>query len=400
VCPSLVDLELLDRERGPKDRNRVRAVVRLAGRPIGLLREAPHGRVRDLRERALKELSPELAIALTARRLVGADEISSAAATVVVCTRDRAELLEGCLSALASQDHPSYEVLVVDNASRDDETRRLAATWSARYVREERPGLDWARNRGLTESRSPIVAFTDDDARPEPGWLAALARGFASPDVHAVTGLVLPAELETPAQVLFEDVYGGMGKGFVLRLHAQGHRRPVYRPEWIGVGCNMAFRRSAMLAAGGFDPALDVGTPTGGGGDLDAFQRLLESTAVIVYRPDAVVRHLHRRDLPRLERQLFDNGRAYGAMLMAARLRASPRSRRGVTRRYLRWLVAWHARRLALSAVGRERLPARLIAAEILGASVGPMLYLRSRQRARRLARGMPAVEGTTGGVG
>ena len=111
--------------------------------------------------------------------------------------------------------------------------------------------------------------------------------GFGSPDVHAVTGLVLPAELETAAQMMFEDVYGGMSKGFLMRLHVQGGRRPVYRPEWIGVGCNMAFRRDPLLDAGGFDPALDVGTPTGGGGDLDAFQRVLESGAAIVYRPDA-----------------------------------------------------------------------------------------------------------------
>jgi glycosyltransferase involved in cell wall biosynthesis len=399
VCPSLVDLELLAQGSGPTGRERVRAVVKFAGRPIGLLREAPQGKVRDLRERALKELSRELAVALTARRLVGADATSSERATVVVCTRDRPELLEGCLSALANQDHPSYEILVVDNASRDNETRRLAEAWKARYVREERLGLDWARNRGLTESRSPIVAFTDDDARPERGWLSALVRGFGSPDVHAVTGLVLPAELETPAQVLFEDVYGGMGKGFVLRLHVQSYRRPVYRPEWVGVGCNMAFRRSAVLAAGGFDPALDVGTPTGGGGDLDVFQRLLESMAVIVYRPDAVVRHFHRRDLRQLERQLFDNGRAYGAMLMAAHLRASHRNRRRLRREYVRWLVRWHARRLALSVVGRERLPARLIAAELLGASIGPMLYLRSRQKTRRLARGTPAVDDATEGV-
>lgn len=398
MCPSVVDLELLEPSGASRPGTQVRAIVRLAGRPIGLLREASRGGVRDLRERALMELSAELAIALTARRLVGAEQIGNVAATVVVCTRDRPELLEGCLSALARQDHPSYEVLVVDNASQGSETRRLAETWKTRYAREDRPGLDWARNRGLAESLSPFVAFTDDDARPEPGWLSALMRGFGSPDVQAVTGLVLPAELETPAQVLFEDVYGGMGKGFRVRVHAQPHDRPVYRPEWVGVGCNMAFRREAALAAGGFDPALDVGTPTGGGGDLDVFQRLLESRAVIVYRPDAVVRHLHRRDLPRLERQLFDNGRAYGAMLMAAHMRASHRNRRRVRMQYARWLARWHALRFARRAVGRERLPARLIAAETLGASIGPVLYLRSRQKTRRLARRTSPVDGVTGG--
>ena len=119
-----------------------------------------------------------------------------------------------------------------------------------------------------------------------------------------------------------------MRKGFLMRLHVQGEHRTVYRPEWVGVGCNMAFRRDELLAVGGFDPALDVGTPTSGGGDLDAFQRMLESGAAIVYRPDAVVRHLHRRELPRLRRQLFDNGRGYAAMLLAARERGTRADRR------------------------------------------------------------------------
>jgi hypothetical protein len=140
-----------------------------------------------------------------------------------------------------------------------------------------------------------------------------------------------------------------------------------------------------LLAVGGFDPALDVGTPTGGGGDLDAFQRILESGAAIVYRPDAVVRHLHRRELPRLRRQLFDNGRGYAAMLLAARERGTRADRRQVRRRFAGWLLRWHAERLLRRAVGRERLPATFILAETLGAAVGPALYLRSRRDARGL---------------
>jgi glycosyltransferase involved in cell wall biosynthesis len=383
VCPELVDLDLL--EPGD-DRGSLgdRAVVRLGGSPLGLLYELDG---RDPTERALTELWDQVGVALAARRLRAADDpVEQPAATVVVCTRDRAESLDGCLAALAEQEHPTYEVVVVDNASRDDETRRVARGWSARYVREPRPGLDWARNRGLAAARAPIVAFTDDDARPEPGWLGALVRGFESPDVDAVTGLVLPAELETQAQLAFEDAYGGMSKGFALRLHVQQSRRPAYRPEWVGVGCNMAFRRSVMVAAGGFDPALDVGTATGGGGDLDAFQRLLETGSVIAYRPDAVVRHLHRRTDAALRRQLFDNGRAYSAMLTAAFLRARGLDRTRVAARYVRWVARWHAVRLARSLAGRETLPLRLIAAEASGAPLGPALYLRARRTARRLA--------------
>jgi hypothetical protein len=154
----------------------------------------------------------------------------------------------------------------------------------------------------------------------------------------------------------------------------------VYRPERVGVGCNMAFRRSAVLAAGGFDPALDVGTRTGGGGDLDAFQRVLERGGVIAYRPDAVVRHLHRRSDEALRRQLFDNGRSYGAMLTAAFLRARGLDRSRVAARYVRWLAGWHAARLARALAGRERLPLHLVAAEAAGSPLGPALYLAARR--------------------
>jgi hypothetical protein len=83
----------------------------------------------------------------------------------------------------------------------------------------------------------------------------------------AVTGLVLPAELESPAQVAFER-YGGMGKGFVpktTRRAALADRSLLWASQW-GVGTNMAFRRALFAEIGGFDPALDVGTPAGGGG--------------------------------------------------------------------------------------------------------------------------------------
>jgi glycosyltransferase involved in cell wall biosynthesis len=334
-------------------------------------------------EAAREAVEDELAIVLAARRLRGRDEESTHGVTVVVCTRDRPELLDGCLAAVARQLRKPDEVIVVDNASASDETRRVAERWKARCVVEPRPGLDRARNTGLREATTELVAFTDDDARPEPGWLGALGEPFASPDVHAVTGLVLPAELRTPAQLLFEDVYGGMGKGLRLRLHAERARlRPPVRPERVGVGCNMAFRRAALLELGGFDPALDVGTRTGGGGDLDVFERCLEATTAVVYVPGAVVRHLHRADMDGLRRQLFDNGRGYGAMLAAAYVRGDGTRRRAVLRRGASWFLRWQVARFARSVIGREELPARLVAAELAGAPLGPSLYLAERRAA------------------
>ena len=106
------------------------------------------------------------------------------------------------------------QVVVVDNASCDDgRTRAVALAAGVDYVREDRPGLDIARNRGVRAATGDIVAFTDDDVRLHPRWLERLTAAFDADRIMAVTGLVLPAELETPAQIHFEK-YWGFGRGY------------------------------------------------------------------------------------------------------------------------------------------------------------------------------------------
>ena len=101
-----------------------------------------------------------------------------------------------------------------------------------RYVREPRPGLDWARNRAIAEARGDVIAFTDDDVAVDPGWIRALVAAFGSDEtVAAVTGLVLPAELETEAQVLFER-YRSFSRGFVPRRIAAVGRGAGGAPLW------------------------------------------------------------------------------------------------------------------------------------------------------------------------
>jgi len=92
--------------------------------------------------------------------------------TVVICTRDRPEELDRCLDAVGAVAYPSFDVLVVDNGSSASGVRAIAQRWGARCVVEPRPGLSRARNRGAREARGELVAYLDDDARPEPGWLA------------------------------------------------------------------------------------------------------------------------------------------------------------------------------------------------------------------------------------
>jgi glycosyltransferase involved in cell wall biosynthesis len=322
-----------------------------------------------------------------------ADDQRSPPISVVVCTRDRARALERCLAALARLEYPAFEVIVVDNASRDDATARVVAASPFRYVREPQPGLDWARNRGAADARYELIAYTDDDAVVDPGWLRGIAAAFADPQVMAVTGLVLPLELETPAQHLFER-YGGMGKGLEPRLLQRDTLGAAgcIAAHAAGVGANMAFRRRVFATVGGFDTALDVGTPASGGGDLDMFHRVLAGGLTLRYEPSALIWHQHRRALADLRQQLYANGRSYGVYLLKT-WRTGSVERRTVLHFGLRWLLGWVVARVVRALLRRERFPLGLCWAELRGALDAPAAYRATYQHDRRVRRRRPAYE-------
>lgn len=305
--------------------------------------------------------------------------------SVVVCTRDRPESLRRCLVALCGQDYPSYEVIVVDSASQDGATAQVVAATPFRYLRVELPGLDRARNDGAAAASHDIIAYTDDDVVAGPGWLRHITAAFADPDVMAVTGLVLPAALETEAERLFEQ-YSGMGKGAAPRAFRRSSLAPreLLAAHHVGVGANMAFRRSTLAAVGGFDTALDVGTPAGGAGDLDMFHRVLAAGLTIRYEPAAAVRHYHRRDRAGLRRQIYNNGRSFGVYLIK-RWREQQIARPDVALFAARWVGGWLIARLCARLAGRLRFPLDLVLAEIWGALSAPWAYRATYRHDRAL---------------
>ncbi len=111
--------------------------------------------------------------------------------TIVLCTRDRPAGLRRTLEALSGQRYPDFEVLVVDNASATDETSAVAESFRGpmptRYVEEPRPGLSWARNRGIEAARDDVITFIDDDETPDPYWLAEIAWGFTAAETSAAS---------------------------------------------------------------------------------------------------------------------------------------------------------------------------------------------------------------------
>jgi len=310
--------------------------------------------------------------------------------SVVICTRDRTDLLKGALEAILALDYPDREIIVIDNAPSNNSTAELVARLPVRYVKEERPGLDWARNRGIAEASHEIIAFTDDDVRPDRGWLRGMAAGFVDPTIMAVSGLVAPAELETEAQIQYEFGYGGMLQ-YLHCFKVDGSNLTAQKLLWAsayGVGANMAFRRQVFEDVGNFDPALDVGTPTRGAGDIEMFHRILAKGYSTFYEPTAFVWHVHRRSGEALSRQLRDNGRGFGAYLLTC-----DRNRtvsRGAILHFavFNWLNWWLLRRLRQPGW----FPRKLVVSELLGALQSPFAYREAQLQAQRLAL-LPDVE-------
>lgn len=300
-------------------------------------------------------------------------------ATVAICTRDRTEDLGRCLAALATMPDHGQEILVVDNAPSTEATRTLVQSFrGVRYVRESRAGLDVARNRALREAKGEIVAFTDDDAAVDRLWLRSLLRNFADPLVMAVTGLTMALELETQAQVDFQR-YGGFIRGFRRKVfHAASHDPSL---AWqAGAGVNMAVRRSVAQLVGLFDEALDAGTPTQAGGDSDMFRRILKAGYKIVYDPEALNWHRHRRSAAELERQLVGYEIAGFAIFTRAVLWERDLGAAVQAGRWLRREFRSLARAL-LRRPGAPQLSS--VAPRLRGALRGPGLYLHSRRSVR-----------------
>ncbi|WP_079008930.1 glycosyltransferase [Streptomyces sp. XY431] len=369
---------------------RVLALVRDHGRPLGLVTGepaadgAPGAAYRALVDAVTRDLDPEDRPGPPARNPADGPPL-----TVVVCTHDRTDLLPRSLDAVLAGSYRHTEVVVVDNAPSDRATETLCRRRypdRVRYLYEPVPGLARARNRGLAVARGEICAFADDDLLIDPDWAAALVDGFRTdPRAGCVTGLVLPAELDTRAQLALER-YCGYAKGFTARSWSllDPSEDPLFpfATGRLGTGANMAFRTDLLREIGGFDPATSTGTPARGGEDLLAFLQVLIAGRTVVYRPDALVWHPHRRSMEALSTQVFGFGVGFGAYLTAA-VRHQPELLAALLARVPRG-VRQTLRRGTPAGGRRDPLMAHLGRLELLGLLYGPLCYLRSVRRQRR----------------
>ena len=211
----------------------------------------------------------------------------------------------------------------------------------------------------------------------------------------AVTGLIVPYELETESQIYFEN-RGGFGKRFKRAWYRMNHENGKQKAtfygfsDMFGAGANMAFRRRLFDHIGYFDPALDMGTATKGGGDMEMFFRVLKKGYTLVYEPGAVVRHCHRRNYEQLRKQMASWGTSFYAYVMRNAI-AYPDERFDFIRLGL-WFLRFQIRRLINSFVHPVGFPRDLLMAQLFSSFLGPICYLKARRVAAKIDRDFGAI--------
>jgi cellulose synthase/poly-beta-1,6-N-acetylglucosamine synthase-like glycosyltransferase len=324
----------------------------------------------------------------------GALSTSDTPVTVVIPTASRAVKLERCLESLCDLRYPSFDVIVVDNhphvPGSEDVVRAFNDRLTVRYIPEPRPGSSVARNRGLVEASSEIVAFADDDAVVDANWLGWLVEPFTDPEVVGVGGMILPLELHNETQKVLEHYYGGgVARDFARRVYDLGPNRASDRflyPYWgamFGSGPSMAFRRGALLDVGALDPALGAGSPARAGEDIEAFTAVILHGGRVVHQPRAICWHEHTEDMTYLRGQLFNF--AAGLTAISVKYLRDPRFLAAAARSipYL-----FGRRRTTVTPLDADIVPLpmhrELVRATHTGLFKGPLLYARSRRWARR----------------
>ena len=235
--------------------------------------------------------------------------------SVVVCSYNGAATLEECLHSLGKLNYPDYEVILVDDGSRDN-TRAIAEKFpQVRYHYQQNMGLSAARNVGAELAGGDVVAYTDSDCVADPHWLMYLMQAMQDQQVDAIGGPNVPPGSDSWTAKCVAASPGGPSH---VMLDDQ-------RAEHVP-GCNMAFKRSTLLGLGGFDVQFRQA-----GDDVDVCWRLMDAGFTIGYAPAALVWH-HRRTSVRA---YFKQQEGYGRSEAMLQLKHPQRfNRLG----YSRWL--------------------------------------------------------------
>jgi GT2 family glycosyltransferase len=213
--------------------------------------------------------------------------------SVAVCSHNGARTIRDCFDGLLRLRYPNFEAIVVDDGS-TDQTPAIAQEYGFRLISTRNKGLSSARNTALAAADGEVVAYIDDDAWPDPDWLTYLAASFMSTDHVGVGGPNIPPPDDG---VVAEAVANAPGGPIHVLL---SDREAEHIP-----GCNMAFRKEALEAIGGFDPQFWTA-----GDDVDVCWRLQQRGWTLGFHPGAMVWHRRRNSIRAYWRQQRGYGRA------------------------------------------------------------------------------------------
>jgi GT2 family glycosyltransferase len=213
--------------------------------------------------------------------------------SVIVCSRNGERTLRDCFEGLSRLEYPDFEVIVVDDGSSDG-TAAIGREYGFRVISTGGQGLGRARNVGLDAATGEIVAYLDDDAYPDAHWLSYLAAVFLRTPHAGVGGPNIAPSGDGSVAACVASAPGG--PVHVLLSDAEAEHVP---------GCNVAFRKDALQALGGFDPRFRVA-----GDDVDVCWRLREGGSTLGFSPSAVVWHHRRRSVRAYWRQQCGYGEA------------------------------------------------------------------------------------------
>ena len=244
------------------------------------------------RERAMKPAAVAVASAFEDAPFAAHERLKWPRVSVVVCAYNAADTLEDCLASLERLTYPDFEIILVNDGSKDRTSEIGHAHPRVRVVDTPNAGLSAARNVGLAQATGDIVAYTDADTRVDRDWLTYLVQPFLHSDVVGSGGPnVVPADDPPVAQCI---------------ARAPGGPTHVLLDDRIAEhvpGCNMAFRREALLAIGGFNPIY-----LRAGDDVDVCWRLQARGWRIGFAAAALVWHHHRASVKAYWRQQVGYG--------------------------------------------------------------------------------------------
>jgi GT2 family glycosyltransferase len=213
--------------------------------------------------------------------------------SVVVCSYNGSRTIRDCFEGLLRLEYPNFEVIVVDDGS-TDATAAITRQYGYRLISTENRGLSSARNTGMQAAMGEIVAYIDDDAYPDPHWLTYLAATFMATDYVGVGG----PNLAPPGDGRIADCVANAPGGPVHVLLSDQEAEHI-------PGCNMAFRKTALQAIGGFDPQFRTA-----GDDVDVCWRLQQQGWMLGFSPAALVWHHRRNSIRTYWRQQQGYGKA------------------------------------------------------------------------------------------